>query len=636
MVIHLWADNRRNGIISPDDITPRPHEAETTVTPIFQMGKLRSWAQEVRIKSEPSWGSAALAVVTPDAPEQDHVGHHGHRQLNAALTTKAQAGRKRGVSWEKLGRGDTLASDHAAADGGGLGGKGRRLYDQVCYALRRLRTHTPPPPGTRGHDKAGIAEAGEGGRHSDQQAPFVPPSIAIDRRQTGLHFRVSISAVPGGGRPQFAGEEEWGPRTFCQSEAQGAARQIRERKALLIDPESGHPSGHSAVLFPPESPFGHPTHAVPCLRVTLGDLNHSWGHPHTLHHNPVPAVPSPAPHPQTQTWHGLPSSSPADGVGTLTQAGPIRLSGWGWGLRGSAQWAPCPAQAPPKGPKRAGPGGPAVASSGRPGPLPTPGLEKKGRVAAPTRLSSPHPPRGAWEPRALRRVQPPSAVLGRSDGRLPSICAETPRRGSWGGGCTQNELPLTPTRRAPTPSASPHAPTMPPGRPPGSGPGPGLPPPPAIPRSFVARQAPSLGVRPAVPTFAPPAAGGAAGGGGARPPSSPGAGAPAGAEDAAAPLPARRCPQPAAPPGAGVPRSRSGSGPRAPRVRPAGRRQESGAAPSRAALAAACAPGGGAGAELSGSGASGPAPGGNKRGCGAAPQGGGRAENAQAPRPPAP
>ena len=56
----------------------------------------------------------------------------------------------------------------------------------------------------------------------------------------------------------------------------------------------------------------------------------------------------------------------------------------------------------------------------------TPGLEKKGRVAAPTRLSSPHPPRGAWESRALRRVQPPGAALGRSDGRLPGICAETP------------------------------------------------------------------------------------------------------------------------------------------------------------------------------------------------------------------
>ena len=53
----------------------------------------RSWAQEVRIKSELSWGSAALAVLTPDAPEQDHVGHHSHRQLNTALTTKAQAGR---------------------------------------------------------------------------------------------------------------------------------------------------------------------------------------------------------------------------------------------------------------------------------------------------------------------------------------------------------------------------------------------------------------------------------------------------------------------------------------------------------------------------------------------------------------
>ena len=52
----------------------------------------RSWAREVRVKSELSWGSAALAVLTPDAPEQDHVGHHG-RQLNTALTTKAQAGR---------------------------------------------------------------------------------------------------------------------------------------------------------------------------------------------------------------------------------------------------------------------------------------------------------------------------------------------------------------------------------------------------------------------------------------------------------------------------------------------------------------------------------------------------------------
>ena len=49
--------------------------------------------------------------------------------------------------------------------------------------------------------------------------------------------------------------------------------------------------------------------------------------PHTPHHNPVPAVPSPAPHPQIQRRRGLPSSSPADGVGTLTQAGPIRLSG---------------------------------------------------------------------------------------------------------------------------------------------------------------------------------------------------------------------------------------------------------------------------------------------------------------------
>lgn len=53
----------------------------------------RSWAQEVRIESELVRGSAALAVLTPDAPEQDHVGHHSHQQLDAALTTRAQAGR---------------------------------------------------------------------------------------------------------------------------------------------------------------------------------------------------------------------------------------------------------------------------------------------------------------------------------------------------------------------------------------------------------------------------------------------------------------------------------------------------------------------------------------------------------------
>lgn len=130
------------------------------------------------------------------------------------------------------------------------------LRSGLCYVLRRRGTHIPPPPGTRGHDRAGIAEAGEGGRHSDQQAPFVPPSIAIDRRQTGLHFRVSISAVPGGGRLQFAGEEEWGPRTFCQSEAQGAARQIGERcqigqrKAHALVPASPRERGrrHQEVV----------------------------------------------------------------------------------------------------------------------------------------------------------------------------------------------------------------------------------------------------------------------------------------------------------------------------------------------------------------------------------------------------
>lgn len=51
----------------------------------------RSWAQEVRIESELARGSAALAVLTPDAP-QAHVGHHSHQQLDAALT-RAQAGR---------------------------------------------------------------------------------------------------------------------------------------------------------------------------------------------------------------------------------------------------------------------------------------------------------------------------------------------------------------------------------------------------------------------------------------------------------------------------------------------------------------------------------------------------------------
>lgn len=64
--------------------------------------------------------------------------------------------------------------------------------------------------------------------------------------------------------------------------------------------------------------------------------------PHTPPHNPVPTVPSPAPHPQTQRRHGLPSSSPADGVGALTQAGPTRLSGT-QRLRGVVLWSPAEA-----------------------------------------------------------------------------------------------------------------------------------------------------------------------------------------------------------------------------------------------------------------------------------------------------
>lgn len=110
---------------------------------------------------------------------------------------------------------------------------------------------------------------------------------------------------------------------------------------------------------------------------------------------PLPAIPRPAPSPMSLPWAshssegsaptppktGPPTSHPEgkrrqirgwgirSWVGDLPPGAPS-YPGWGWGLRGSAQWAPCPAQAPPKGPKRAGPGGPAVASSGRSGPLP--------------------------------------------------------------------------------------------------------------------------------------------------------------------------------------------------------------------------------------------------------------------------
>lgn len=81
--------------------------------------------------------------------------------------------------------------------------------------------HTSPPPGTQGPDKAGAGGAEEGGRHSDQQAPFVPPSVAIYRRQTRAAFQGFHFSCKGVGGPQ----SEWGrgPRTFRQSEAQGVA-----------------------------------------------------------------------------------------------------------------------------------------------------------------------------------------------------------------------------------------------------------------------------------------------------------------------------------------------------------------------------------------------------------------------------
>ena len=41
----------------------------------------------------------------------------------------------------------------------------------------------------------------------------------------------------------------------------------------------------------------------------------------------VPAVPSTGSHPQPQRPRGLPPISGGDGVGALTQAGPIQLSG---------------------------------------------------------------------------------------------------------------------------------------------------------------------------------------------------------------------------------------------------------------------------------------------------------------------
>lgn len=117
-------------------------------------------------------------------------------------------------------------------------------------------------------------------------------------------------------------------------------------------------------------PRGPPSTLLLCL-LSLGQHHPPWaslGHLTAARAAPPLQTGPPTSHPegkrrQIRGW-GIRSW-----VGDLPPGAPS-YPGWGWGLHGSAQWAPCPAQAPPKGPKRAGPGGPAVASSGRLGPLP--------------------------------------------------------------------------------------------------------------------------------------------------------------------------------------------------------------------------------------------------------------------------
>ena len=222
--------------------------------------------------------------------------------------------------------------------------------------------------------------------------------------------------------------------------------------------------------------------------------------------------------------------------------------------------------------------GQATPASGAGAPCPP---KSWGCVAAPTRLTPPppshHPLRRACEPRAPRRVQPPSAALGRRNGRLPSICAEAPlgaprvpvmpsprgpaaREGSANTSSAPSSpagdgevggAPRTSSRSrppaSPRPLDLPHAPTMPAGRPPRFGPG----------RGYRGLPRPSVLCCPSSPLprgpsgcsyLRPSSIRLSDGWPGTRPPPLP-ARAPRG-QRMLRPLPARRCPPAAAPPGA--------------------------------------------------------------------------------------
>ena len=100
-------------------------------------------------------------------------------------------------------------------------GKGSCHYNRSLLRSREARGAHVASPRDSGPRQGGRGRGEEGGRHSDQQAPFVPPSVAIYRRQTRAAFQGFHFSCKGVGGPQ----SEWGrgPRTFRQSEAQGAA-----------------------------------------------------------------------------------------------------------------------------------------------------------------------------------------------------------------------------------------------------------------------------------------------------------------------------------------------------------------------------------------------------------------------------
>ncbi|XP_065775378.1 basic salivary proline-rich protein 2-like [Muntiacus reevesi] len=235
------------------------------------------------------------------------------------------------------------------------------------------------------------------------------------------------------------------------------------------------------------------------------------------------------------------------------------------------------------------------------------------------------------------------------------------RRGSWGGGCTQNELPLTPTRRAPTPSASPHAPTMPPGRPPGSGQArgyrrlpqslgpllPGEPPPSGFVRLFLPSPLQQQAGRRGRPTPVLSRRRGTGGGRGCcgPPPRAPlpTACSPSRRRGSAFALRVRAS-RAACAAGWAAAGKRGGAEPGSPGRRLRSRRRS----PSRAERERSERPGSGReqkgpalgrareGGAWRGGGQEGARAASRFSGCGAAPQGGGRAENAPAPRPPTP